>query len=115
MKNGFTLIELLAVIIILSIILLITIMSVDSVLFNSKNELSELQQKNIEEAAEAYYIKEGMSKDAICVNLSYLTEKGYLERDVVLDPKTKEEFLGSVKISYEANHYSYEYQEKTCE
>ena len=114
-KNGFTLIELLAVIVILAIIALITVISVGSVLTDSKNSLSETQQKKVEEAAKTYYIKEGMSENVTCVNISDLIDKGYIEGTTVLDPKTSEEMNGSVLISYVSNQYNYQYQESACE
>ena len=114
MKNGFTLIELLAVLIILSIIALIATVSVGSVISTSKDELSEIQQNNVEEAAKAYYLKEGMSIDDQCISIQELVDKGYIEGTEVKDPKTGSVMTGFVKITYEANQYSYKYQENTC-
>ena len=115
MKNGFTLIELLAVLIILSIISLIATVSVGSVISNSKDQLSEIQQNNIEAAAKAYYLKEGMSSNDDCVSVQDLVSKGYIEGLEVKDPKTGAVMTGFVKITYESNQYSYKYQENTCE
>ena len=115
MKKGFTLIELLAVIVILAIVLLITVVSVDSTLLNSKKNLYSIQQKNIEEAAKTYYLKEGMLFDDECVSVSKLLSKGYLEGEKVTNAETKEEMTGYVKITYNNNQYNYKYQEDTCE
>ena len=115
MKKGITLIELLAVIVILAIVLLITIVSVDSTLLNSKKNLYSIQQKNIEEAAKTYYLKEGMLFDDECVSVSKLLSKGYLEGEKVINAETKEEMTGYVKITYNNNQYNYKYQEDTCE
>ena len=114
MKNGFTLIELLAVLIILSIIALIATVSVGSVISTSKDELSEIQQNNIEEAAKAYYLEEGMSINDECVSIQDLVNKGYVDGSEVKNPKTGSVMTGYVKITYEANQYTYEYQEKSC-
>lgn len=114
-KNGFTLIELLAVIIVLAVIIAITLVSVSSLLSSSKESLSETQKKTIERSAEIYYLEEGMNEDATCINLSDLISKGYIDSKEVLDPKTQEPFGGSVKITYDANQYSYEYQDTICE
>ena len=113
MEKGFTLIELLAVIIILSIIVLITTVSLNKVINNSKDSISETQKKYIESAAESYYIKEGMNEQVTCVNLSTLIEKGYMDSSEIKDAKTKEILSGSVLITYESNQYSY--QTDLCE
>ena len=115
MKKGFTLVELLAVIIILGIIGLITIVSFDLVLKNSKETLSEAQKGNVEEAAKVYYLKEGMAINDTCVSVEELIQKGYIEGNVVKDPKTKESLTGYVRITYKANQYSYKYQKNSCE
>jgi len=115
MKKGFTLIELLAVIVIIAIIALITTISVSLIITDSKDSLSEIQKNNLEDAAEAYYLKEGMSDNVTCVNVEYLIKEGYIDSKEVKDPKTNKNFGGSVKITYEANQYSYEYQTNSCE
>ncbi len=114
-NNGFTLIELLAVIIILAIIITITVVSIGSILDNSKESLSKDQKKIIEDSAKIYYLQEGMDNNVNCVNLSELINGGYIESREVLDPKTKETLTGSVLITYDANQYTYEYQEQLCE
>ena len=113
-SKGFTLIELLAVIVILAIIFSIVVVSVEGTINNSESKLSKSQIKNIEEAAESYYIEEGMDQNRECVNLSYLTNKGYLDGDQVKDPKTKKIMEGSVKISLTGNQYSYKYSNDAC-
>mgnify|MGYP004518114495 CR=1 FL=1 len=113
-SKGFTLIELLAVIVLLAIIFSIVVVSVEGTINNSESKLSKSQIKNIEEAAESYYIEEGMDQNRECVNLSYLTNKGYLDGDQVKDPKTKKIMEGSVKISLTGNQYSYKYFNDAC-
>ena len=115
MKNkGFTLIELLAVIVLLAIIFSIVVISVEGTINNSESKLSKSQIKNIEEAAESYYIEEGMNQNEDCVNLSYLITKGYLDGDEIKDPKTKKVMNGSVKITLNGNQYSYKYSSSAC-
>lgn len=114
-KNGFTLIELLAVIVILAIIAIITTVTVSSILKDAKNSLSDRQKSNIENAAEAYYLKEGMSINDTCVSVEELIEKGYIEGNSIKDPKDRKEMTGYVKITYVSNQYSYQYQENSCE
>ena len=113
-NKGFTLVELLAVIIILGLLLLITMISVNSILNSSKESLSETQKKRLEDAAEIYYLSEGMNRDSKCVSIEYLVLKGYLNSDEVLDPKTREPLEGSIAITYDSNRYSYEFQDDEC-
>jgi len=113
-RKGFTLIELLAVIAILAAIMAITTVSLTSILFNSEESLSETQRTKIEQAAEVYYLKEGMNNNSECVDLSYLISKGYIESKAVVDPQGREVMNGSVKITYEANQYTYKYQDTEC-
>ena len=115
MRKGFTLVELLAVIIILGFVGSIAVVSVNLSLKKSKETLSKTQLKKVEEAAEVYYLKEGMSTNVTCVSIDTLIDKGYIELSSVVDPKTKEELDGSVKIEYVANHYTYKYEKYSCE
>ena len=113
-KNGFTLVELLAVIVILSVIVLITVISVNSTVSETKGTLSELQIKNIEDAAKTYYLNEGMNIGNTCINVSDLIDKGYVDSDSVIDPKDREEMLGSVNINYKSNKFTPKYQSNEC-
>ena len=118
--KGFTLIELLAVIVILGIITLIITISTTSIINNSKNGLTEIQIKNIENVAQTYYIKEGINNDDTtsdidsCVNVSYLIEHGYFDGVEILNPKDKKKMRGSVKITSLNGKYKYEYQTIIC-
>lgn len=114
-KKGFTLVELLAVIVLIAIIASITTVIIKNVLKDSKNELTDLQKKYIEDAAEQYYIREGMSKNVNCVNVSELLEKDYFNSVEIKNPKNEDNMTGSVKIVENANQYSYEYQDSLCE
>ena len=114
-KNGFTLIELLAVLVILSILAIITTVTVSTILNDSRDSLSQRQKRNIEDAAETYYLKEGMNIEDTCVSVEELIEKGYIEGVSVKDPEDAEEMTGYVKITYASNQYSYKYQENSCE
>ena len=120
-NKGFTLTELLAVIFILAAVSLITLYSVSNTVDKSEKNISDVQKTNIEEAAEIYYLKEGMNEDSLelteyesCVDLSYLIEKGYIDDTSILDAVSKEEMTGSVKITYKDNVYKYKYKESEC-
>ena len=114
-KNGFTLIELLAVLVILAILAIITTVTVSSILDDSRDSLSERQKRNIEDAAETYYLKEGMNIEDTCISVQELIDKGYIDGVTVKDPEDTEEMTGYVKITHASNQYSYKYQENSCE
>lgn len=115
MNKGFTLIELLAVIIILSVLAVITTVSVSKIISSSKESTLEIQKSNIEEAAKAYYINQGMPDSITCVNVSTLLSGGFIDKNEVKNPKTKENMNGSVKITYSSNKYSYTYSDSVCQ
>ena len=122
-KNGFTLIELLAVLLILSIVLTITIYSVSSILNNAEKSLSDTQKKRIIESAKDYYLNEGMDLEygngytnKVCVNISTLVSKQYIELDKVTDPETNQEMTGAVIIERDVSGtYTYTYRKTPCQ
>ena len=99
MKNrGFTLIEILTVIVILGVILSITVPTVLGMINNSKQNMYDIQVKNIESAAEAYILKNGRSiaeLDAIggiyYLSLSDLNDEGFISLPIK-NPKTNTNF-----------------------
>ena len=111
MKKGFTLVELLAVLVILGIILTITYYSVNSLLNNSEDSLSDTQEAAIIEAAKIYYLEEGMDLESglnkVCVSVSYLINKGYIDRSEIKDPSSKNPINGYVIIENDNDKYTY--------
>ena len=122
MKNdGFTLLELLAVIVLLGVLALIVTVSVNTTINNSKTKLTEIQIEKIEKAAEMYYLKEGISdtnygynETKTCVNVDYLIENDYIEDEEIKNPKDNNQMLGSVKIMYKFDTYTYKYKDEKC-
>ena len=123
MKNdGFTLLELLAVIVLLGIIALIVTISTGSTIENSRTKLTEIQIEKIEKAAEMYYLKEGINsanydydETKTCVNVDYLIDNDYIEDEEIKNPKDNNEMLGSVKIVYKSDTYTYKYKDTECQ
>lgn len=119
MKNkGFTLVELLCVIIIIAVISVIVFPMVAGHINDSKEELDKVQISDLEAAAEKWSINnlDKMDKyhiNDIIVTIAYLKQEGYLEKDTILKPSTKEEMDGVVLIRYNFNtkQYSYKYLE----
>lgn len=121
-NKGFTLIELLGIIVILGLVAVIVTISVNNIINVSKEGLSSIQIREIEKAAEIYYLNEGMNSSNLesefvedCVNVGYLLENGYFDSSTVIDPKDNKNLLGSVKIIYDAKQYSYIYQNNICD
>ena len=121
MNKGFTLVELLAVIVILGVLTLIVTISTGTITKNSRAKLSNIQIENIKSAAQAYYLNEGINyidyeeeSSEMCVNISYLMKKGYMDKAEILDPKDNKKLDGSIIISYNSINYTYDYSEDNC-
>lgn len=120
MKNkGFTLVELLAVIVIIAVISGIVFPIITGNINNAKEKLHEVQVKDIESAAKKWGLNNLDKLDKYHINdiylsLTYLKDNGYLEKEEILDPKTKEEFVGCVLVRYnfELNQYDYTYNDE---
>lgn len=115
MKRGFTLVELIATMIVLGVVALITIPSIQNALSKSKEGLLENQIKSIENVARTWGTKNtGKLEDCYILNFEELKTSGYLENKDVINPETKEELDGCIKISFDEsiNQYTYNYTEK---
>ena len=113
-NKAFTLIELLAVIIILGLLLTLTTPQIMDALDNSKEKIYDRQKELIETAAERWAVdnmQKYTSKEYITVE--ELKNEGYLNKNKVNNPKTKEKISGCVFITKNKNKYKYEYSE-TC-
>lgn len=116
-KKGFTLVELLAVIAILGLLIAIISPVVKNLINDSKDSLSEQQKKLVVEATKKYMIEhsellpEGSNR--AIVYMSDLIDKGVIDNDKIIDPKSKEEINGCVVVSYnnEFNQYDYNYSD----
>ena len=113
MKNrAFTLVELLAVIVILGILATISVPNIMNAINVSREKAYERQVKIIEEAAERWAVDNiqiASSKNSI--DVLELKREGYLNKDEVKNPKTKEDMSGCVLITKENNKYEYS---ETC-
>ena len=96
-NKGFTLIELLAVIVIVGLVLASSTYVVINAINNSKETGSELNEKNIFEAARIYTIEYGSNWESIdaneeyfCVTIDELKDKGLLKEDVTVSDENKQ-------------------------
>ena len=121
-KNGFTLVELLAVITLLAAVGLIAIPVVNKSINDSKEKAYNAQVKEIENAAKNW-ISENLDEvdsEVVCltetskveittVTIATLKSNGYIPKKAK-NPKTDEDLTGSVKVIYDCEYSSYEYQ-----
>lgn len=121
MKKGFTLMELLCVIVIIAVVSVIIFPNISNVISSSKKELHEEQIMDVQKAAEKWATDNIDKLDKYHLNVTYinllsLQQMGYLEKDKIIDPLTKEEMAGCIEIKYETKNqkYNYIYQEKEC-
>ena len=121
MKKGFTLIELIAVIAILATVSMIVFPNISEVIHSSKQTLHEDQIKDIEASAQKWAtdnleLLDSTHLNNVYISLSSIQSMGYLEKDSITDPLTREKMNGCIKISYnlQAQSYEYKYSEETC-
>lgn len=121
MKKGFTLVELLCVIIIIAVVSGIVFPIVLGNINKSKEELLKVQIKDIETAAKKWALANLNSLDKyhindVYVSIEYLQDTNFLDKDVLLNPETKEEMEGCVLIKYDfdSKQYTYSYDEIDC-
>ena len=120
-KKGFTLIELIAVIAILATVSMIVFPNISEVIHSSKQTLHEDQIKDIEASAQKWAtdnleLLDSTHLNSVYISLSSIQSMGYLEKDSITDPLTREKMNGCIKISYnlQAQSYEYKYSEETC-
>lgn len=103
MKKGFTLIELMAAIIILSVISLIAVPLVEQTLVDIRSDAYNTQIKSIKASAKQWgannlYQLPLNDGDQISFDLNLLKSEGFAKKDLI-NPHTKEEFEGTLRIS----------------
>lgn len=120
-KKGFTLIELIAVIAILATVSMIVFPNISEVIYSSKQTLHDDQIKDIEASAQKWAtdnleLLDSTHLNNVYISLSSIQSMGYLEKDSITDPLTREKMNGCIKISYnlQAQSYEYKYSEETC-
>lgn len=114
-KNGFTLIELLGVITILALLGVIIVPTINKVINDNKNELYEVQIRNIKSGASNFVSANVFSDEldipnngSIGVKLGKLKELGYVDNDIT-NPISKVKFSDDliILITNKDNGYSY--------
>ena len=117
MKKGFTLVEVLAVIVILGLLVVIISPVVNNLLGDSEDALYDKQVDSIVKATKKYMVEHSEllpeNSDSKAIYINDLINKGVIDKDKVINPKTKEEMNGCVVVSYnhEFNQYEYNYKD----
>lgn len=121
MKKGFTLVELLAVIVILASVSMIVFPAITAVISKSKQNLYDVQVKDIELATDKWALENNTLLDKYHLNATYLElsvlqKEGFLEVDKIENPKTREEMNGCIEIKYNesTSQYNTKYYDDTC-
>lgn len=115
MKNrkGFTLAELLGVLAILAVITMITVPLVNNYIKSSKEKAYDAQVETIKNAAKEWFVVNSTSVEfednLFLINIDDLKESEYLSSDDIVNPITKENIEGCIRITNNNNVYSYEY------
>ena len=113
-KNGFTLVEILAVIFILSLLAVIITPVVTDLVKDSEQSLYDKQVDNIVKAVQKYGVEHSEvlpdEQESTILSLHTLLGAGILDKDVIMNPKTKENMGGCVIISYSGTYSQYEYK-----
>lgn len=113
-KNGFTLIEMLGVIVILSILSLITIPVIDRSLNQGRENLSDIQERQLIKALKNYYAEHLSEFDDVstsedsptCKSSDDLKDFGYLPTDLK-NPKTGDDLTVLVCAWKDGNKIQY--------
>ena len=120
MKNkGFTLVELLAVVALLMLLVTIVTPKVIKQLNTSEDTIQHQQINTLIDIAKIY-TNQNTNKlpeenDTSILTIEELKQSGLINKNEIIDPKTKEQITGCIIITIEHNKYKYEYSKNNCE
>lgn len=113
MKRGFTLVEVLGVMLIISLLILFVIPAITAVIRNSRENLYEVQIKNIEKAAKEWGAENlsllpDNSGESITIFLHNLKVDGFIDKSVN-NPLNRDQIPGdlAIEIKRTGNLYNY--------
>ena len=114
MKKGFTLAETMGVIILLGLIAAVTVPFIDGYIKDSKEKTKKNNINKIVDAAKNWNMKYGYTKECsekTCyITVDELKNTEFLANQNIIDPETKKDLDGRVKITKENEKYKYEYE-----
>lgn len=112
MKRGFTLVEMLGAIAILAILVAVAYPTIKDAYENSKSKISDKQVSSLEEVARMWGAKNTdrfSETSPYYLTIEELKRSGLAENKDIINPNTKEQLKGCIKISYSSNKYNYTY------
>lgn len=109
MKKGFTLIELIAIIVVIGVLGVITMPVVSNVIVKNQEKAHNAQITFIENATKMWAVYNTVY-DTEYVTVQELIDGGYIEQDKILDPATKKDIVGCVKVTFNETYNQYEYK-----
>ncbi len=109
MKKGFTLIELIAIIVVIGVLGVITMPVVSNVIVKNQEKAHNAQITFIENATKMWAVYNTVY-DTEYVTVQELIDGGYIEQDKILDPATKKDMVGCVKVTFNETYNQYEYK-----
>lgn len=118
-KKGFTLTELIAVIVLLGVIALVAVPIVNETISKSKEKAHKEQINRIVSAAKRWGVDNfsllPMENESFVLELDKLVQDGYLEDDILIDPKDDKDLTEKgyciiiTLVSDENSDFKYEY------
>lgn len=118
-KKGFTLIELIMTIVLISIVATLSIQIVSKRIKDSKNKAYNVIVSEIVDASKKYMLENNevdkYHLNTLCISVSTLQNKGYLEKGQIKDPRTKNNLEGYVEVKFDGKAYSYNYTDGCTE
>lgn len=118
-KKGFTLIELLSIIVLIGLIASLSFTVVTKKLRESKERLYNSLIADLKKSGEKYILdNEDLDKyhiNTLCISLSTLQQKGFLEKGEIKDPRNKDVLNGYIQVKFDGKIYKYDYVDNCTE
>ena len=112
-KKGFTLIEILVVIVIIAVLATIISPVIIKLLNENRQKMYNNQIRTLEEAAKRWSVANYdklKENETYCLSLNSLALEGYISGSDLINPKTNEDLVGSISITYNSVYDQYDFK-----